>query len=222
MSDFAGLPSDAFEFYRDLEADNTREWWAANKDRYARVVRTPMEALLAELASEFGEGTLYRPYRDVRFSQDKSPLKGTQGALVAASPGMGFYLQVGPDGVMTGGGFHPQGSDQTDRMRAAIDAPASGTELVANIDALRSDGFVLAGDKLKTKPRGVSADHPRLDLLRYKHIVVTREYGEPSWVGTADVVEHVRSDWELMRPLLGWLEAHVGASTKPMGRAGGR
>ena len=91
-------------------------------------MREPLEGLLDALEDEFGSARLYRPNRDVRFSADKSPYKDHQGALATTAPGMGFYVQVSGDGLLTGGGFYPTGPDQLPRLRAAIDAPRSGQE----------------------------------------------------------------------------------------------
>jgi len=72
---FSGWPSAAVEFYDELAADNTRSYWTAHKPVYEAAVYTPMAQLLAELAGEFGSGRISRPYRDVRFSADKTPYK---------------------------------------------------------------------------------------------------------------------------------------------------
>jgi uncharacterized protein (DUF2461 family) len=79
---FPGWPAAAVEFYRGLEADNSRAYWISRKDVYEESVRAPMEALLHELADEFGEGKIFRPNRDIRFSADKSPYKTAIGALL--------------------------------------------------------------------------------------------------------------------------------------------
>ena len=71
---------------------------------------------------------------------------------------------------------------------------------------------------MATRPRGVPADHPRLALLRFKHLVARREYGEPAWLSTPDLVEHVRADWRAVRPLVTWLTGHVGDTQQPRGR----
>jgi uncharacterized protein (TIGR02453 family) len=218
VSGFHGIPIDAFDFYDDLAVENSRTWWHANKDRYAASVRGPLESLLDALADEFGPAHVFRPNRDVRFSADKSPYKDHQGALATTVPGMGFYLQVAADGLMTGGGFYPTGPDQLPRLRAAVDAPRSGQELQAVADALAADGFELAGDQVATRPRGVAADHPRLELMRFKSLVAKRVHGAPAWLSTPEVVDHVRADWRAVRPLVDWLTEHVGATEQPRGR----
>ena len=67
---------------------------------------------------------------------------------------------------------------------------------------------------MATRPRGVPADHPRLELMRFKSLIASREHGAPAWVSTPEVVEHVRSDWRAVRPLVDWLTEHVGATTR--------
>ncbi|HEX4162146.1 MAG TPA: DUF2461 family protein, partial [Acidimicrobiales bacterium] len=72
---FKGWPETALAFYEGLEADNSKTYWLDHKEVYERDVKAPMDALLAELTAEFGEPKLFRPYRDTRFSRDKSPYK---------------------------------------------------------------------------------------------------------------------------------------------------
>jgi uncharacterized protein (DUF2461 family) len=128
---------------------------------------------------------------------------------------MGWYVQVGADGLMTGGGYYPSGRDQLPRLRAAVDAPASGAELQRIVDDLAAAGFSPRGAQVATRPRGIPADHPRLELMRYTSIVVVREHGEPPWMSTPEVVERVREDWRTIRPFVEWLTEHVGASVEP-------
>ncbi len=218
MAGFSGIPLDAFDFYDELRAENTRTWWQANMARYAASVREPLEALLDALEEDFGPARLYRANRDVRFGADKSPYKDHQGALATTVPGMGFYLQVSGEGLLTGGGFYPTGPDQLPRLRAAVDAPQSGQRLQGVVDELTAAGFRLGGEQVATRPRGVPADHPRLELMRYKHLIALREHGAPVWAATAEVVDHVRADWRAVRPLVDWLTEHIGASTAPRTR----
>lgn len=213
-----GIPFDACDFYDDLRADNSRTWWHAHKERYETSVRAPMEALLEALEDEFGPAKLYRPNRDVRFSADKSPYKDHQGALAAQVAGMGYYVQVSAEGLLAGGGFYPTGPDQLPRLRAAIDAPASGQVLQGLVDTLVADGFDLGGDRVATRPRGVPADHPRLELMRLKHLVVGRDHGAPDWMATPEVLDRVRADWRAVRPIVEWLTEHVGATEVPRTR----
>ena len=213
-----GIPVDALDFYEDLAVENTRAWWQANAERWHRSVRDPMEALTEGLADEFAEARLYRPHRDIRFSKDKSPYKDHQGALAGTAPGVGWYVQVSAAGLLTGGGFYPTGPAQTADYRAAVDAPASGARLERLVGRLAADGFEIGGERVATRPRGVPADHPRLQLMRHKHLVATRQHGSPPWLPTPEVLERVRADWRAARPLVEWLTEHVGSSEAPARR----
>lgn len=209
---FRGIPPAAIEFYAALAADNSREFWAENKSTYESAVRAPVVALCAALADEFGEAELFRPYRDTRFSTNKAPYKAYQGAIVATEAGAGFYVEISATGLRTGGGYHAHDAAQLERYRAAVDDEDAGEELLGIISSLRRRGLTLAGDALKSKPRGFDADHPRIELLRQRDLVVDRLHGTPKWLHTAKAVSRVRADWDALRPLNEWLAEHVGPS----------
>lgn len=214
MTDHEGLPAEAFEFYEDLAADNTRQWWQENRARYEAQVRAPLEALLAELAAEFGAGKLFRPYRDTRFSRDKSPIKDHQGAFVGLEDAVGYYVQVSAAGLMVAGGWYaPQGA-QLHRFRAAVQA-GHAPALRGMLHALDGQGWQVDTDPLKTRPRGIAADDPDLDLLRFRRLTGARTYEPDAWMGTGELLATVRSDWRQLRPITGWLADHVGPGTDP-------
>ncbi|NED55294.1 DUF2461 domain-containing protein, partial [Micromonospora aurantiaca] len=123
--------------YEGLLGDNSKSYWTSHKETYERHVRDPMTELCAELEDEFGAVKLFRPYRDVRFSKDKSPYKNHQGGHT----GEGFYLQVDADGLMVAGGMYAPTPDQLRRYREAAGSDARGGELQAIVDDLRSAGM---------------------------------------------------------------------------------
>lgn len=208
---FLGFPIRAVHFYQDLEEQNTKEFWAAHKSTYDDDVRAPMEALVAELA-DFGAAKVYRPYRDVRFSHDKTPYKDHQGAIVNVFKRAGWYVAIGPDGLLAGGGCYALAPDQLTSFRRAVGAGAPGEQLAAIVTALESAGFEVSGETLKTAPRGFSKDHPLIDLLRHKSLSARRHFGTPPWLDTPEALAHVRAAWEGVRPLVDWLDKHVGPS----------
>ena len=118
---FGGFGEEAIEFYDGLLADNSKAYWTDRKAVYEEHVRAPMQALLADLEPEFGRGKIFRPYRDVRFSRDKSPYKTACGAT--AGP---FYVQVSAEGLMAAGGYYQMTSDQVARFRTAVDDERRG------------------------------------------------------------------------------------------------
>jgi len=209
---FRGWPSEAIDFYDGLEEDNSRDYWQAHKPVYDSAVRAPMEALLEELAPEFGEGKIFRPNRDVRFSADKSPYKTS----IAAVLGEGGYVQLSAAGLGVGNGMYMMAPDQLERFRAAIDDERTGGALVELVAATRAkDIEVTAHESLKTAPRGYPKDHPRIDLLRMKGVITWREWPVAPWLSTAKAKTRVVDLLRASRPVAGWLDEHVGPSTMP-------
>src|SRR3954464_11774369 len=134
---FRGFPVEAVEFYEGLLADNSKTYWQGHKATYDADVQGPMKELLAEVAGEFGNGKVFRPYRDVRFSADKTPYKTHIGTLLDG----GGYVQLGADGLATGCGVWPLGGDQVRRFRAAVADDATGEPLTAVVAELRGRGI---------------------------------------------------------------------------------
>jgi uncharacterized protein (TIGR02453 family) len=206
---FGGFPVEAFDFYDGLSADNTKTYWNDHRGTYEKAVREPLLALMAELEPEFGAAKVFRPYRDARFSRDKRPYKEHQGAFVGAEDAIGWYVQLGAEGLMVAGGWYaPQGS-QVVRFREAVDS-AAGAELAGIVAALRKARFTVGGDVLKTRPRGIDPDHPRLELLRHRSLTASHEHGTPAWVCTRSALRRIRQQWQAMSPLVEWLADHVG------------
>ena len=205
---FKGWPDTALAFYEGLEADNSKAYWLDHKDVYERDVKAPMDALLAELRAEFGESRLFRPYRDTRFSPDKSPYKTT----IAARIGEG-YVQFSADGLFAGAGMYHMMPDQLARFRDAVVADTSGKKLEGVVAALTKAGLdVHAIEELKTAPKGYPKDHPRIELLRKKGLVASRGWEPAAWLSTAGAKKRVADVLRTAQPLLAWLEANVGPS----------
>jgi uncharacterized protein (TIGR02453 family) len=209
---FSGWPTTAIDFFDGLEEDNSREYWLAHRATYDRDVKAPMQALLDELAAEFGGAKIFRPNRDIRFSADKSPYKTT----IAATLDGGGYVQLSGAGLGVGTGMYWMASDQLERFRAAIDADRTGSVLESLVAERRKAGVeVTAHESLKTAPRGYSKDHPRIELLRLKGLITWREWAVAPWLATAKAKTRVVDLLAGSRPILEWLDANVGPSTQP-------
>ncbi len=211
---FTGIPTDALVFYEQLAADNAKPFWEANRQRFQDSVRLPVELLCAEL-DDYGPFHLFRPHNDMRFSKNRPPYKTHQGAYGESEGGAGYYLQVSAEGLMCGAGYYAMAKDQLARFRAAVDAEATGTEIASICDDLTPRFRLAAIDELKTAPRGVPKDHPRIELLRRKGLIATKDFGAPAWLHTRRAATEVRRSWEATRRLCDWLDAHVGPSTLP-------
>ncbi|MGH9025229.1 MAG: DUF2461 domain-containing protein [Acidimicrobiia bacterium] len=212
---FRGWPVEAIEFFEGLEADNSRTYWQANKAVYEGCVRAPMEGLLAELEREFGEGKIFRPYRDVRFSADKSPYK----TAIAASLGAGGYVQLSTEGLGAGCGMYMMAKDQLERFRAAVADDRTGRRLVTLVESTRDRGIdVTAHDSLKTAPRGYPKDHPRADLLRFKGLVAWKQWPVGAWLDSGKAKGRIVELLRAAKPLQRWLDGNVGPSELADGR----
>ncbi len=209
---FIGIPTAALDFYEDLEEDNSKTFWAANKDKYDQAVKIPMTELATALAPEFGEGKLFRPFRDVRFAKDKTPYKTHQGIWFDESK---MYVQVSAAGLWVAGGYWRTGSDQITRYRAAIDNDLHATALEAIISDLAKVKFEVGGDQLTKVPAGFAKEHPRAQLLRYKTLTARRDFKFPAWMQTPKAKNEIAKAWRTIAPLVDWLQQHVGASDLP-------
>jgi uncharacterized protein (TIGR02453 family) len=206
---FRGWTAEAIEFYEGLEADNSKTYWNANKSVYEKLVLQPMTELLAELAPEFGEAKLFRPYRDVRFSADKAPYKTAIGATL----GWGGYVQLSAQGLASGSGMWMMAPDQLERYRRSVAADSTGQALLDLLTALRKAGIQAEGHgSLKTAPKGYPKDHPRIELLRYKGVTSWKQWPPGAWLGKAGAKDRVVSFLRASVPLNEWLAANVGPS----------
>lgn len=204
---FTGWKPAAVTFFEGLAAENSKAYWQAHKDVYEAEVAAPMEALLAELADGFGDAKVLRPYRDVRFSKDKSPYKTT----IAATLDSGGYVQFSAEGLGVGAGYYVMSPGQLARFRAAIDADATGAELAAIMADLGSKRIeATAHDTLKTAPRGYPKDHARIGLLRLKGAIAWKQWPYAKWQATAAAKGRVVDVLEASVPLRAWLDTNVG------------
>ncbi|MEZ5185097.1 MAG: DUF2461 domain-containing protein [Candidatus Nanopelagicales bacterium] len=204
-----GIPAEAFDFYDHLAVDNSKEFWAEHKGEYEHFVRAPLQSLADALEPDFGQAKLYRPYRDMRFSNDKTPYKDHQGCYFAFENGLGWYLQVSSTGFMVAGGWYTSTSPQVKRYREHLLEFGAG-ELRAALNGLPRAGFTIGGDQLKTRPRGVAEDNPDLDLLRHRTLHATRTWEPESWMETRRLQTTVHKSFDKLRPMISTLAGIVG------------
>lgn len=212
---FEGFGDGLVEFYDGLEADNSKAYWQDNLPLYREHVREPMEALLAELHEavdpDFGAGKVFRPHRDVRFSADKSPYKTHCAAVVEQGRGGGaYYVEVNAHHLLVAGGCYHTEPDQLARFRTAVSEELHGERLRALLGELTDAGWEIDGNRLKTRPRGVDPDHPRLELLRHRSLYVHRSWQPDDVLHERGCLERVREHWRQLRELNHWFADHVG------------
>jgi uncharacterized protein (TIGR02453 family) len=210
---FEGFGRGAVAWFEALERDNTREYFKATRTVYDDEVRGPFEGMLEELSGAFGGAVhVFRQHRDTRFAADKSPYKTrTYGLLHAPGEGNALYAEISARGLYAAAGYWHMAADQLARYR---DAVLADDALVAAIDAVERTGLELAPPALKTAPRGMPRDHPRVALLRYKDLIAGRRLAPGPALATRAALEHVAATWRAARPLTAWLDEHVGPTTQ--------
>ncbi len=216
---FTGFPAEATDFFADLELDNSREFWTANRPVFERCVKGPMRALLDALDADPGAFHVFRPNRDVRFSPDKSPYKVQHGAAATSPGGTVRYVHVSADGLFVASGCYMLARDQVARLREAVADDDAGPALEAILRKVERRGLEIGGggeEPLKTAPRGYPKDHPRIALLRFKGLTAHETIVDPEIVETAAALDRVRASWKAAAPMRAWLEEHVGPSTLPV------
>jgi uncharacterized protein (TIGR02453 family) len=215
---FHGFAPEAFEWFAGLERDNSKAYFTATRERYEIDVRGAFEAMLDELRETFGgEVKVFRQYRDLRFSRDRSPYKTRTYAVLhdVAGPGWGYYAQISAQGLYAGTGYHQMARDQLDRFRDAVAGEEAGPALADAVAAARGAGLDVLGETLRTAPRGYPREHPRIELLRMKSMVAGRSLPGAGGIGREEAVGHVAQTWRAAEPINAWLDAHVGESAVP-------
>ena len=215
---FTGFPASAIEFYLGLEADNSKEYWQSHKPIFDNEVKAPMAALIESVDKKYQPLHIFRPNRDVRFSKDKSPYKTAIGAVGETERGSVVYVQFSATGLFAASGYYMMAPDQLERYRHAVDDGRKGAQLDKIAAALRAAKRPISsgGDAdLKTAPKGYPKDHPRIEWLRRKGLVVVAEFGTPAWIHTARALNKVQDAWSAATALNAWLDSNVGPSQAP-------
>ncbi len=206
---FDGFHPDAPVFYAQLRTNNTKEWWRANRARYDEHARAPFEALGEQLAPEFGPVKIFRPYRDVRFSADKTPYKLAIG-MVTRAPAA-HYLQLSDEGLFIGGGMYEVSAPTLRRFREIVDDNRLVGDLEATLEEVGAHGFeLMTDDALKTAPRGFSPDHPRIELLRLKRLTVGVREPLAEWMWSPEAYATVRERWRTVSIWCDWMTENLG------------
>jgi uncharacterized protein (TIGR02453 family) len=212
---------DTLKFLRSLKRNNDREWFKARKDQYEAHVRGPMIAVIERLANDFKrfapeivaspKTSLYRIYRDTRFSEDKTPLKIQVSASfrwkgLEKGEGAGLYLEVHPEWVWMGGGFWAPPQPQLVRIREHIAATWPEVDRIARARTFTRILGPLSGDTLTRVPRGYAVDHPAAEYLKCKQFLGGREF-PPEFATSKEFYPALIETYKTMMPLIRFLNA---------------
>lgn len=218
---FQGFPDARMKFFHQLAKHQDREWFGEHKVEYEEGWVAPMTALLAEVKEridgaypdcDLGEPKVFRIYRDVRFGADKSPFKTNISGIIAARDKgkatdvpAAVYLQLGTEGF-AGAGLYMMDSRALARYRAAVQDDERGAEVAKLVKALEKKGFsISAAEELKSAPRGVDPEHPRIALLKRKGLVAMFPAIPDGVVATRAFADWVVTQAKAVAPLVRWL-----------------
>lgn len=222
MAAFQGFADPTCKFWKELAKKQDRAYFEAHKAEFKEGWEQPMHALLGELGQkldgaypdcDLAEPKVFRIYRDVRFSKDKSPFKTHIGGClylklgadkVTATPSP-LYLQVGTEN-MAAAGLYEMGPQQLAKFRAAVLADKTGKELASMVAKLEKAGFSLDRSlALKRAPKGVDPEHPRAELAKQRGFGVMFPAFEPKLLGSRELVKHLTAQGKAIAPLVRWL-----------------
>ncbi len=220
MAAFRGFPPGAIDFLRELEANNDRDWFKANRARYDELLVAPARALGEDLAPACGRPHLFRPWNDTRFSRTPPtpPIKEQLGLAIGYEGGGGFYVELSLDGLFVAAGLHNPAPDQLARIRRLVDDGRSAATLTKAIAHAEAAGLRLNEPELRRAPRGYPLDHPRIDLLRRRSLTVSRRHPLARWIHGAGAGRRIRGELDAAAPLVRWLRERIGPTDRPRRR----
>ncbi len=210
--------TESLAFLRALKRHNDREWFRARKDQYDEVLKRPMLDVIARLAEDFrdfapdlqaGPASIFRIYRDTRFSSDKSPLKTHISAVFPSRRlpkhhGSGLYFEVTPRWVWAGGGLYAPDTAELQAVREHIAANFRKFRAIVEAPSFKRVAGALEGERLQRVPRGFPADHPAADYLKFRQFVGGREH-PAAFAASPRFYEGLLETFRTIAPLVGFL-----------------
>lgn len=201
------VSKEVFNFLSDLKKNNNKEWFEEHKPEFKRhqsEVKTFLEAAKDNLNhhDEIEKTKMFRIYRDVRFSKDKTPYKshfaGFFSRLGAHLRG-GYYIHIKPGESFLGVGFFAPNKEDLFRIRKELEMDAGEFREVINQEELKSIWGELRGDELKTAPKGFDKEHPDIDLIRKKQFMFVRNFSDKE-VLSPSFLDEVDKSYKAIRP----------------------
>jgi uncharacterized protein (TIGR02453 family) len=217
---FEGFPQEGIDFLKHLKRNNNRLWFEKHRQEYESSIKLPMQSLIASLHPHFQrfapeceidpKRSLFRIYRDVRFSKDKTPYKTHAAAhfVLRGKPkgveGSGYYLHIEPGEVYIGGGIYMPDNDQLRGIRRAIANQSEKFLSILCLPKFKKIFGKLKGEKLQRVPKGYEPDHPMAEWLKHKQFFVWIEWPESKCLKEKFVAE-IAEVYEAATPLVRFL-----------------
>lgn len=223
---FEGFPKKGFDFLRRLKKNNNRDWFMKHKSEYEELVKFPMQCYVTSLrplfhdfAPEFDlnpKKSLFRIYRDTRFSKDKTPYKTHSAAHFELKKkpklfdGAGYYVHVAPGEVFIGGGIYIPDNDRLKKIRKALVDHSDEFLSILNEKRFKKMFKSLEGEKLTRPPKGYDPKHPMIEYIKFKQFFVGFELSEESCY-KKDFLRKSADAFKIATPLLKFLNEAIDA-----------
>lgn len=206
------ISNSTFKFLKDLKSNNNRDWFNENKPRFQEAqaeVKAFNETLhdRMSLHDEIESVKLFRIYRDVRFSKNKTPYKSNFGTGVKRATKWlrgGYYFNIEPGNCFAGGGFWGPNSADIKRIREELAVDPKSLQKIITSAKFKKVFGSMEGDQVKSAPRGYAKDHPAIELLRYKQYLATHKFTQKE-VTTPGFVDELNKVFKALRPFFNYM-----------------
>ncbi len=207
------IPREAFSFLKRLQKNNNREWFTENKNEFKEIEREIKQFFnqLGEFLNkhdQIDKVKVFRVYRDVRFSKDKTPYKTHfAGSFHRVKPKLrgGYYVQIKPNNEsFIATGFWDPNKDDLLRIRKEFEMDDQEIREIINKESFKNVWGNLEGDEVKTSPKGFSKEHAAIDLIKKKQFIFTKKYTDKE-VTSSDFMEQLSADFKAIRPFFNYM-----------------
>jgi uncharacterized protein (TIGR02453 family) len=206
------IPREVFSYFERLSQNNTREWFAENKDEFKEIENEVKQVFQMTLENmrvhdDIEKMKMFRIYRDVRFSKDKTPYKTRFAAGYTRATARlrgGYYVNIGPGDNFIAAGFWDPNKEDLFRIRKEIELDATEMRKIIAEKNYKKHWGELVGDTLKTVPRGFDKEHPAIDLLRHKQFIVVKKFTKEE-VLARDFGTVVNEHFKAIRPFFNYM-----------------
>jgi len=223
MSNFKGFPKQGIDFYAQLANNNNKGWFDRHKSEFEEYIINPardfvyeMGSLLKKLSPHINadpriNGSIFRPYRDTRFSRDKTPYKTHLGIFFWEGTGpkmecSGYYFHLEPPTIFLGAGMHCFSKSKLELYRDSVVDPELGPGLVKAVERVsKNKGYSVGGLHYKKTPRGYTAQGKSLELLLHNGLFAMTEFEIPEQVHSAELTDYCFDKFKKMAPIHEWL-----------------
>jgi uncharacterized protein (TIGR02453 family) len=204
---------ETINFFKEIENNNNKEWFHTHKADYENFVKGPLLSLINDLEFLFGQAHMFRPNRDIRFSNNKNPYKTSASFFINSGNG-GYYFEIDSQGIMVGGGIFDPESDQLLKWRQTFDGE-NRIKMKKIINELQALGYqFFDGDRLKTAPRGWNLDHKDIELLQLKKMAIFKKFNIEQSL-QANLSNTIKLSFEQIKEFNLVLDKYIGPSKNP-------